>query len=141
MELEQHELVITNHYHESEHFTGLQYLLFRKREKSNRPYPMQYINRHFQSTIDKVEIWGINETESHWENDKIEYYQSLDKLSKDVQSVEHILQFQHIIRLVLSNGNSIIIKSDLPKHIFMALHTDSNSSDAYLSGFYKWEVF
>ena len=140
LDLGDNELVISNHYHESDYSTGLQYLLFREQEKSNRPYPTKYVDRRFQAVITQIDIYGLNEISHHWDETTISHYKRLGKIPDSVSSVEHLLQFQHIVCCHLNNGTSISIRSDLPRQVVVKLWFNTSDCKAYLSSFHKWQT-
>ncbi len=142
IEFSDFELKIVNHYHESVYNTGLKYLLLSKRNVANRPYNSSLEIEGFQDQVQSVEIWGIKNDMRLWEEDQIKFYQSKGLIPGDVISIQHVVDLEHILRFVLSNGSYIIIKADLQNLIFAELYT-SNQQSGFLElkeNFHLWET-
>ncbi len=137
------ELIITNHYHESNYNTGLKYLFINERVKSNRPYNSNYINESYNLEISKVEIWGINNIKEYWDLDKIQLYKKKGLLPQETLEVSHYISSQHIIRIVLSNDGYIIFRSDSPKNLIAEFYPAQEKSGINIleKNYFRWNNF
>ena len=141
LEFESKEILFCNHYHESVYNTGLQYLIVQPRKKSVRPYPFRIIDQNINSTIDKIEIWGLKDFREYWDREKSVLYYERGIFSEVPDQVQHLISFQHIAVLYLQSGTCILIRSDLPNLIFVDFTMSNNSYVHIESDFYKWYEF
>ena len=138
--IDSYELGISNHYHESVYNTGLKYILFNRREKNGRPYSCTFVDRRFCKRIVSIEIWGIS-NKSILDQSSKEYFQKLVPNLDFSGVVEHQVEMQHIIRLVLENNFSILAISDLP-NVLQVRFENSDVSKSWLSnGYCLWNTY
>ena len=135
--LDDKEIIVNNHCHESEYGTGLQYLLLREAERSNRPYHFNYKNENFVGVVQGVQVLGFKNIEQEWDSIKLELYKEKGVIPTDIDELVHKYSSQHIIRLILSNNNSIYIVSDLPNFLFIKMFAEGREKD-YFKEYYTW---
>ena len=133
---ENHSIQIFNHYHESKYYTGLQYLLIRE-SPSQCDYLTHFKDSSFDHEILAVELWGHNYVED-WDIDRIKHHISKGEINVEVERVDNLISSQHILRIVLSDSSSIVIRSDSPNLIIINCYS-KDDTEHFLGDYYFWQ--
>lgn len=139
------DLHVTSNYQESTFYTTLQSLIFLKKPTANRHYFTRLENNAFSGRVTSVELWGIVDKEEPWDQDKIALYQKKQMVPEGITEVEQWVKTQHILRLVLENGNYIVLSS-FNHNVFFAdfYPVEVTAGIDFLRAhdhFYRWEQF
>jgi len=139
------DLHLMNHYQETTYYTGLHNLIVFEKPIANRLYPTRLEDEAFSAKIVKVELWGIVNQEETWDKDKIVLYRKRQMIPEGITEVEQWVKMQHILRLVLENGNYIVLTS-FDHNVFFAdfYLAEVTAGVDFLRAhdhFYRWEQF